>query len=111
MKIETTAGIPLDSKTLGNYFRSLVNMFFKILPLYEEGEKSVGTYMRSLQLELLGCGGLIEALHDDSMFMSLVSILQYFIDNPGGDVSEVRREVFRAISLCNKLRERYTEAE
>lgn len=63
--------------------------------------------MKSLQAELLGCNALVEAIHDDSMFLSLASILQYLIDNPDCDVVFVRREVFRAISICNKLREKY----
>ena len=80
---------------------------FKILPLKESGERSLETYMKSLQAEHLGGNALVEAIHDDSMFLSLASILQYLIDNPDCDVVFVRREVFRAISICNKLREKY----
>lgn len=97
----------MSAKVLSNYLRSLVNLFFKILPLKESGERSLETYMRSLQAELIGCNALVEAIHDDSMFLSLVAILQYLIDNPDCDVAFVKREVFHAISLCNKLREKY----
>ncbi len=97
----------MDAAVLDNYFRSLVNLFFKILPLKESGERSLETYMRSFQAELLGCGALVEAIHGDPMFLSLVAILQYLIDTPDCEVSFVRREVFRAISICNKLKERY----
>ena len=105
--IQTSVGIQMDAAVLENYFRSLINLFFKILPLKESGERSLETYMKSLQAELLGCNALVEAIHDDSMFLSLASILQYLIDNPDCDVVFVRREVFRAISICNKLREKY----
>ena len=108
--IQTTAGVPMSAAVLDNYLRSLINLFFKILPLKESGERSLETYMKSLQAELLGCfycNALVEAIHDDSMFLSLASILQYLIDNPDCDVVFVRREVFRAISICNKLREKY----
>ena len=97
----------MDAKVLSNYLHTLINLFFKILPLKESGERSLETYMKSLQAELLGCNALVEAIHDDSMFLSLASILQYLIDNPDCDVVFVRREVFRAISICNKLREKY----
>ena len=100
--IQTTAGVPMSAAVLDNYLRSLINLFFKILPLKESGERSLETYMKSLQAELLGCNALV-----DSMFLSLASILQYLIDNPDCDVVFVRREVFRAISICNKLREKY----
>lgn len=105
--IQTTSGVPMSAAVLDNYLRSLINLFFKILPLKESGERSLETYMKSLQAELLGCNALVEVIHDDSMFLSLASILQYLIDNPDCDVVFVRREVFRAISICNKLREKY----
>lgn len=73
--IQTTAGVPMSAAVLDNYLRSLINLFFKILPLKESGERSLETYMKSLQAELLGCNALVEAIHDDSMFLSLASIL------------------------------------
>lgn len=107
MMIKTTAGVPMDAMILKNYFRTLINLFFKILPIWESGESSLETYMRSLQAELLGCKELIEAIHNDPLFLSLISILQYLIDNPSIEVSVVKREVFRAISICNKLKACY----
>lgn len=105
--IQTSTGIQMDVAVLENYLRSLINLFFKILPLKESKERSLETYMRSLQAELLGCSALVVAIHEDSLFLSLISILQYLIDHPESDVAFVRREVFRAISICNKLKERY----
>ena len=107
MMIETTANVAMDAKVLSNYFRTLVNQFFKILPIKESGEGSLDTYMRSLQSELLGCKELICAIHEDSLFLSLIAILQGLIDNPEWPVHDVKREVFRAISICNKLKSRY----
>lgn len=108
MMIQTKVGVPMDAVILKDYFRTLINLFFKILPIWESGESSIDTYMRSLQAELLGCRELIEAIHGDPLFLSLISILQYLIDNPSLDVSVVKREVFRSISICNKLKTRYT---
>lgn len=107
MMIPTTAGVPMDATVLNNYLRSLINLFFKILPLWEGGESSLTVYMQSLQAELLGCNELVEAIHNDSLFLSLISILQYLIDTPDCEVPIVKREVFRAISICNKLKSRY----
>lgn len=100
----------MDATVLSNYLRTLVNLFFKILPIKEKGESSLDTYMRSLQAELLGCKELIEAIHDDPSFLSLIAILQYLIDNPSCSVAVVKREVFRAISICNKLKARYANS-
>ena len=107
MMIATTAGIPIDSEILHNYFRNLVNHFFKILPIREQKEESLTTYMQSLQAELLGCRELVSAIHNDAAYLTLLSILQYLIDNPECTVREVKREVFRAISICNKLKAQY----
>lgn len=107
MMVQTTTGVCIDAKMLGGYLRSLVNRFFKILPIKEDGEESLETYMRSLQAELLGCKELIAAINGDPLFMSLLNILQYLIDNPECSQPVVKREVFRAISICNKLKAKY----
>lgn len=111
MMIQTTAGVPMDAKVLSNYLRTLINLFFKILPIWESGESSLNTYMRSLQAELLGCRELIDAINADPMFLSLISILQYLIDNPSCEITTVKREVFKAISICNKLKAKYAVPE
>lgn len=41
MMIQTTVGVPMDATMLNNYFRALVNLFFKILPIMESGESSL----------------------------------------------------------------------
>ena len=107
MMIQTTVGVPMDATVLNNYLRTLVNLFFRILPIWESGESSLDTYMRSLQAELLGCKELVEAIHEDPMFLSLISILQYLIDTPSCPTPVVKREVFKAISICNKLKAKY----
>lgn len=107
MMVETAAGVQIDTKFLHSYFRTLVNNFFKVLPMRENEEDSLQTYMRSLQIELLGCKEFIVAIKDDSLYLTLLAILQYLIDNPECTVPEVKREVFRAISICNKLQSRY----
>ena len=107
MMVETTAGMPIDAEVLHNYFRNLVNHFFKILPIREQNEESLTTYMQSLQAELLGCKGLVSAIQNDASYLTLLSLLQYLIDNPECTVREVKREVFRAISICNKLKAQY----
>jgi hypothetical protein len=107
MTFETTVGIPLDGQLLGNYLQYLVGLFFKILPLKENEEETLGTYLKSLQMELMGLDGLVTALHEDARFLSLLAILQYLRDDPDCAVAEVKREVFRAISICNKLQKQY----
>ena len=108
-ELNTAAGVPVDTELLINYLKSLVNRFFKILPIRENDDASLAVYMRSLQLEMTGCGDFISALKSDASYLSLLSILQYLIDHPDCSVAEVRREVFGAISICNKLKATYAD--
>ena len=48
MSVETSLGVNIDSESLNNYLRNLVNRFFKILPIREQDDGSLSTYMRSL---------------------------------------------------------------
>ncbi len=65
--IDTSTGVQIDSVYLQNYFESLVNKFFKILPMREENEKSLNEYLKSFQRELIGCGEFITAVKDDGI--------------------------------------------
>lgn len=100
----------IKNKLLHNHFKSLVNQFFKILPMRENEEETLVTYMEGLQRELLGCHSLVMGTNHNPMFLSLLSILQYLIDNPDTEVSVVRKDVFKAISICNKLSSIYAGA-
>lgn len=97
----------ITPRLLANYFRALVNRFFKILPIWEDGINTLGAYMQSLMSELLGCKSLLQIVDDDALFMSLISILQFLMDTPDCDIKDVKREVFTAIDICNKLSRAY----
>ena len=97
----------ISQQLLYNYFKNLVNSFFKILPIKEEKPETLGIYMESLQKELIGCKHLVVGISEEPSFLSLLAILQYLIDYPECTQREVKREVFRAISLCNKLKATY----
>lgn len=104
---EVNSEVFIPDKLKERYFSSLVNKFFKILPLKETCDSGLIVYMKSLQRELTGCNGLIDITDCDPSVLDLLSMLQYHIDNDQCDVKEVRRDVFRAISICNKLRDVY----
>lgn len=103
--------IVFSQELMENYFQSLVNQFFKILPIREGQEPTLATYIDSLQLELFGLKELIPEASQDPMLLRLISILQYFKDNPECSVQKTRREVFKAIAICNKLKATYSESE
>ncbi len=94
---------------LPEYFQYLVDHFFKILPMKEQGEETLYAYMDSLQFELLGFSELFTNAKYSSNVVTLLSILQRLIDKKDCSISVVRREVFHAISICNKLIQLYSE--
>ena len=107
MMVPTASGEQLDARLVGNYFRSLVNLIFKILPMRESGEESLPVYLQNLRSELAGCGALIHSIKYDPSYLSILATLQYLIDTPDCPVADVRREVFGMISTCKKIARRY----
>lgn len=107
MMIVTKDGAKLDGVMVEKYFHNLVNLFFKILPIRESEEKTLVAYMQGLKTEMIGCKSLIAAVDDDAMYMSLICTLQYLIDHPDDPVPRFKSDVFKCISLCNKLKARY----
>lgn len=109
MTIETVGNAQIDRSLLRKYFKSLINSFFKILPMREANEPTLQTYMCSLRAELLGCQNLIPDLSNHTSYLTLLSVLQYLIDNYDEAVPVVKREVFRAINICSKLEAIYAK--
>lgn len=105
--MKTPYGIELPKGLVSNYCQVLINMFYKILPMKENGEETIQKYMESLMFELVGAKGVMVALRYDSLYLSLIAILQGLIDQPDCEVAVTKREVFTAISICKKLQDRY----
>ena len=102
--VETNSGIPITDELLSNYFSCLVNQFFKILPMRESEEESLPVYLQSLKCQIIGSQELIGYLRNEPEYLVLPSVLQYLIDHPECPVSAVKREVFKCIRVCNKLK-------
>lgn len=97
----------LYQNSLKNYFQYLVDHFFKILPMKEQQEGTLPKYLESLKSEIIGFSKLFEKTDCNAASITLLSILQWMISDPDAEVSAVRREVFHAISICNKLKTMY----
>ena len=108
--ITSTVGISVDEALVAKYFDTLVNKIFKILPIIENREESITTYMESLGVELTGFQSLLPSIGEDPSYLSLLSIFKWLSDNVGESDEHykvIRREVFHAISLCKKMHSRF----
>ncbi len=100
----------ISDRMVSNYMNALVNRFYKILPIKESGEDTLKLYLESLQREMIGLRDLIVFIQDDDRYLTLLAIVQYFI-NHDTDVGTVRTDVFRAISILKKLQQKYCISE
>lgn len=92
----------LTDRLFENYLDRLVPRFFKILALNDDKNPTLIKYIKSLQRELVGSKNLVNVLNDDARFLTLISTMQFFIDN-GVDNSEVKK----CISISKQLKKHY----
>lgn len=96
----------IPNEYFDNYLDFLVGRVWKILPMTEENNSSLQSYMEGLQRELIGNMNLIESLKYDGYFIILLNKIEYLIS---GDYSHeiCRKEVFECVNIIKKLSERY----
>ncbi len=97
----------IDQQSLENYLNSLIGKLYKILPIRENSPETFPTYARGLRDELAGFRGLADSVCHDPALVSMISLLQNFVDSPECPVVDVKREVFGMISSCKKMIDRY----
>ena len=96
----------LASILVSNYLDALINRFFKILPIKESGEDTLNKYLESLLREMIGFNDLISFINYDDRYLTLLSIVQYLIENDV-EVDIVKADVFRAINILKKIQRKY----
>ena len=112
MKIETSIGMPVSDRLVSNYFSTLVNQVYKILPMREAVQDSLPKYIWRLEAELIGNQMLLPGVREDSYFASLLGILHY-LGECGLEchTAKVKQLVFEAIGICEKLKARYAGSD
>jgi len=87
------------------YLDTLINSVFKILPLYEEENVGVKTYVESLLFELYGLDKVID-IKDSYEYISLLSTLESIkeeVTKDGSQKKVIKREVFKCISIIKNV--------
>jgi hypothetical protein len=96
----------ISKENYENYFKFLIGKFYKILPLKESNCITLNKYLKSLQRELIGNAELLIILKTEPQFMSLLHILEFFI-NEEFDNATCKYEVNKAISIVQKINTKY----
>lgn len=100
----------LDERAFHNYFKYMIGKIYKILPMKEEGCKTLTTYLESLRAEMIGSYKLYRQLIEEPQFMSALNIIEYLIDGEY-DVTVCKREVFKAIRNIESINDKYFRKE
>lgn len=93
------------------YLNLSVNSIFKILPLYEEENDGIGTYIESLLFELYGLDKVIN-INQSGEYISLLSTLESIkdeVDKEHSTKKVVKREVFKCINIIKNMVEKIEE--
>lgn len=95
------------------YLNSIVNSVFKILPLYEEDNYGIKTYLESLLLELYNLEKAIKIEHSYE-YISLLATLEAVKSEIFKEESKkpvVKREIFKCINIIKNMVGRLEEGE
>lgn len=102
-----------NSNRLPIYLSSTVNNVFKILPLYEEDNVGIETYIESLLFELYGLDKVIDLKHSFE-YLSLLSTLESVrleVAKNDSKKSIIKREVFKSINIIKNMVGKLEELE
>lgn len=93
-----------DEKLIA-YLNSVVNSVFKILPLYEEKNIGVYSYIESLLFELDGLEQAVDITHSYE-YISLLSTLESIkkeVESQDSRKHIIKREVFKCINIIKNM--------
>lgn len=93
-----------NNERLNNYFNNrAINSIYKILPLYEESNENLDSYISSLLIEINGLENFISCEYDE--FVTLLAILSSIQKETllEDNKTVIKREVFKAIEVSKTL--------
>lgn len=91
----------LNDDLLNKYFDRLVSKVFKLLPLKEEENPTLSSYLESLILELYGGKELINHLQENPEYLTLLMSLESL--NSVNNMIMYKKEIFKCINIIKKL--------
>ena len=96
----------IPNKLFLNYLNFLVGKLYKILPMFENKDKTLIKYLKNLQIELTGNLDLIEELKYDGNLQTILNNVEYIIQN-NVTRKECKNIVFNSINIVKKIQNEY----
>lgn len=96
----------MDNSLVDQYLERLKSRIFKILPLIEEKNDGIYSYVDSLIFELNGLQYVVKGLNDSANYITILSTLESISDElvmKEKDFKFLRSEILRLVSIVNKL--------
>ena len=103
--IEVNYGM-LPRESFCRYFKFLIDKTYKILPMKEEGSKTLQAYLESYMRELIGNKELVIILVDEPQFITVLNTIQFLISEDY-TVETCRKEVFKCIRILENINNKY----
>lgn len=102
-----------DKKKVVIYLESLVNSIFKILPLYEENNVGVETYIESLLFDLDSYEDVVEAKQSAEYVQLILTLtsLKKEVSKENNKKAIIKREVFKCINVVKNMISKLEEGE
>lgn len=95
---------------IDNYLEAITGRVFKVLPMKEQELRGFAVYLRdylsSLAIEMVGASTTFECLGIDTDYIAVVNTMNG-LASADYDVIQIKREVFKALNLLNKIAERF----
>lgn len=97
-----------NKERLSIYLDNLINSIFKILPLYEEKNEGIVSYVESLLFEMYGLEKTLP-INQSYEYISLLSTIESLkkeIEKRSDNKRVVKREVFKCISIVKNIKDK-----
>lgn len=96
-----------NNERLSKRLTLLIGKFFKIVPLFEEGNKGLETYVSSLSLKMIAMDDVIKIKHTEE-YMSILENLNIVLKELNKEEEErnhtiVKRHAFESLNLLKKM--------
>ena len=84
------------------YLSSLSRKIFKILPMFEDREPTLSTYINSLKIEMIGYMSVNPVVRESDSYQTALNIIGY-LETCEYDMRICKREVFKAKNIIDSM--------